>query len=118
MTSISELVAALESVPQHFGTLAPSAHAGQLACSTADLLSKLTLTAADSDISSAWDAQLERWEVRSSCKLMQVCVKGRALLLRRAFLPAAGRSWRQHTACRSWRLPPRLLLLNTLCHLG
>lgn len=60
---ISQLVAVLESLPQHFSAAAASKKAAGQAAVAARLLHEAALAASPSDIADAWGRLLERWGV-------------------------------------------------------
>ena len=60
MAIIEELLAALESLPQHFSAPAPTAHAAKQAVAAAQLLDTLVHSVPQGDVSRTWDTMLER----------------------------------------------------------
>ena len=69
--SVSQLLAALQAVPQHFSTAAGSQPAAQQALATARRLLKAAQPTSQAELSTAWHT-LERW-VHSCCLAVLSC---------------------------------------------
>ncbi len=62
MATIADLLDALESLPQHFSALAPSAQAAQQAAAAAQLLSRRVQSVPPEGVTRTWDTALKRCE--------------------------------------------------------